>query len=211
MNALAPTFEAIGLSAQKGEQWLFENIGFTLHAGTWLQVQGDNGSGKTTLLRMLAGLSRSPTGEVRWCNNNIRDEPEGFHRALMYLGHQLGLKEELSALENLGVASHMAQQTLHTPRALAALGGLGLEGREHLPLRVLSQGQKRRVALAKLMSLTSCLWILDEPFVALDGQGLSVFLAAMQAHLGQGGMLIYTSHQSVDLGCIPGWALRLTA
>ena len=210
MNAQAPMFEARLLSAQKGEQWLFEDIGFKLPGGAWLQVQGDNGSGKTTLLRILAGLSRSPTGEVLWGGQNTRDEPQEFHRALMYLGHQLGLKEELSARENLTVAAHLAEQDLALDKALHALRELGLEGRAHLPLRVLSQGQKRRVALAKLMSLQARLWILDEPFVALDAKGLAALLLAMQTHLRCGGLLIYTSHQSVDMGAHPGWTLRLT-
>ena len=144
-----------------------------------------------------------------WDHQNIRDEPQEFHRALIYLGHQLGLKEELSALENLKVAAHLAQQPFAKPQALEALGHLGLQGREHLPMRVLSQGQKRRVALAKLMSLKAQIWILDEPFVALDVQGLEVLCAGMQAHLRAGGLLIYTSHQSVDLGGSPGWTLRL--
>jgi heme exporter protein A len=128
----------------------------------------------------------------------------------MYLGHQLGLKEELSALENLTVAAHLAEQDLALDKALHALRELGLEGRAHLPLRVLSQGQKRRVALAKLMSLQARLWILDEPFVALDAKGLAALLLAMQTHLRCGGLLIYTSHQSVDMGAHPGWTLRLT-
>jgi len=211
MNAVASLFEVVDLSAQRGEQWLFENIGFTLHSGGWLQVQGDNGSGKTTLLRMLAGLSRCSSGTIRWGENNIRDEPQVFHSALIYLGHQLGLKEEMSALENLRVASHLAQQSFDPSRAHQALSGLGLGGREHLALRFLSQGQKRRVALAKLMTLKASLWILDDPFVALDTQGLAVLVGAIQDHLRRGGLLIYTSHQSVDLGDIPGWTLRLSA
>jgi heme exporter protein A len=209
MNPTLPMFEAQGLSAQRGGQWLFENIGFTLSSGDWLQVQGDNGSGKTTLLRMLAGLSPGSLGSLQWRGVSVRGDTAAFHRDLIYLGHQLGLKEELSAIENLKVASQLAQQALDLPMAMAALEALGLKGREHLALRVLSQGQKRRVALAKLMSFKASLWILDEPFVALDAQGLETLLLSIRQHLQGGGLLVYTSHQRVDLGAIRGWNLRL--
>jgi heme exporter protein A len=124
----------------------------------------------------------------------------GFHADMLYLGHALGLKDELTALENVLFGAAMAGQPLSQSQALHALTTQGLRSRAHLPLRVLSQGQKRRVALARLQSATSRLWLLDEPFVALDNDAVQALQTLLQTHVAQGGAVVFTSHQSVSLG-----------
>jgi len=148
---------------------------------------------------MLCGLGLPESGQVLWRDVETQIEPGRLHSEMMYLGHALGLKEELSALENLRFFAHMKQRAFDLGNTRSVLATLGLKGREHLPLRVLSQGQKRRVALAKLFVHEAKLWILDEPFVALDAQGLKVLLQAMEQHLQNKGLLVYTSHQRVEL------------
>ena len=173
-------------------------------------LSGGNGSGKTTLLRILCGLGVPESGEVRWRGVQTHTDASGLHREMMYLGHALGLKEELSALENLRFFAQMNHRPHDPVKTREVLATLGLKGREDLPLRVLSQGQKRRVALAKLFLHEAALWILDEPFVALDAQGLQVLVQAIEQHLQNKGLLVYTSHQRVDIDA-PGLEVSLRA
>jgi heme exporter protein A len=211
------------LSAQRGQTILFEGVGFELARGHWLQVMGPNGVGKTTLLRMLCGLhpttpqyvedansSAQALSEIRWKNAPITEVKSEFHDELIFLGHAAGLKEELSALENVLALCAIHGQALSTQKALSALQAVGLRGREHLPTRVLSQGQRRRVALARLWVQEATLWVLDEPFVALDGQGIELLLGLIEAHLRRGGALLFTSHQAVSFKA-PGAVLELHA
>lgn len=197
-----------GLSAKKGRLTLFSQLHFDMVPGQWLFLSGGNGSGKTTLLRILCGLARPDEGQVLWRDQNAHNAPEQLHQESIYLGHALGLKEEMSALENLQFNAQMMNKGFDPKRTKEVLNTLGLRGREHLPLRVLSQGQKRRVALAKLMLFPATLWILDEPFVALDGAGQEVLIKAIEAHLRQQGLLIYTSHQKVEIAA-PGQEVSL--
>jgi heme exporter protein A len=118
------------------------------------------------------------------------------------LGHALGLKDELTALENVQLNAALAGQTINREKALQALATQGLKSRAHLPLRVLSQGQKRRVALARLQVAQAKLWLLDEPFVALDTDAVKALQLLLQQHVAQGGALVFTSHQAVDLGAV---------
>jgi heme exporter protein A len=173
-----------------------------------MQIEGDNGSGKTSLLRMVCGLAPTASGEVRWGGQAIAQVRHAFLRDLLYLGHNLGLKDELSAVENLRVASVLAGHPVSHEQALQALQAQGLEARAHLPLRVLSQGQKRRVALARLHLSKARLWVLDEPFVALDTLAVHALQQVLQNHLLQDGLLLFTSHQAVDLGpSVQPWRL----
>jgi heme exporter protein A len=165
-----------------------------------MQIEGDNGSGKTSLLRMVCGLAPTASGEVRWGGQAIAEVRHAFSRDLLYLGHSLGLKDELSAVENLRVASVLAGHSVGHEQALQALQAQGLGSRSHLPLRVLSQGQKRRVALARLQLSKARLWVLDEPFVALDTLAVLALQQVLRQHLAQDGLLLFTSHQAVDLG-----------
>ena len=200
--------QVIALSCERGGRPLFAPQSFTLDAGEALHLEGDNGVGKTSLLRMVCGLAPAASGEVRWGGKDIADERQAFMRDLLYLGHNLGLKDDLSALENLQTASVLAGQAVSRDQVLQALQALGLGSRAHLPLRVLSQGQKRRVALARLQLSKARLWVLDEPFVALDGVAMHALQQVLQAHVQHGGLLLFTSHQSVNWsGMVRSWRL----
>ena len=200
--------QVIALSCERGGRPLFAPQSFTLSPGQAMQIEGDNGSGKTSLLRMVCGLAPTASGEVRWGGQAIAQVRHAFLRDLLYLGHNLGLKDELSAVENLRVASVLAGHPVSHEQALQALQAQGLEARAHLPLRVLSQGQKRRVALARLHLSKARLWVLDEPFVALDTLAVHALQQVLRNHLQQDGLLLFTSHQAVDLGpSVQPWRL----
>jgi heme exporter protein A len=192
--------QVIALGCERGGRPLFATQSFSLEAGQAMHIEGDNGSGKTSLLRMVCGLSQSASGEVRWGGQAIAEVRSAFFRDLLYVGHSLGLKDELSAVENLQTVSMLAGQPVSREQAFQALKSQGLGSRAHLPLRVLSQGQKRRVALARLQVSKAKLWVLDEPFVALDRAAVETLQLVLQAHLQQEGILLFTSHQGVHLG-----------
>jgi heme exporter protein A len=187
-----------GLSCNRGERRLFSGVGFQLRAGTCLHLQGDNGVGKTSLLRQVSGLSPVSEGEISWCGQPIADN-ESFCADRVYVGHDLAMKEDLSAMENLQMDAAIGGQTVSPETVLGALKSLGLKGREHLPFRVLSQGQKRRAALAKLMTRRATLWILDEPVSALDVPAQAAVGQLLEAHLDEGGMALVTSHQPLPI------------
>ena len=188
------------LSCVRADQTLFSGVGFELAPGECLHLEGGNGVGKTSLLRILAGFSPAAQGEVRWQGELLDSSACRLPQDLLYLGHQLALKEELNAVENLQAGAAIAGTSIAREAALAALQRLGLGSRAALPVRVLSQGQKRRVALARLVLQTQPLWLLDEPFVALDGPAQSLVAGFMEAHLARGGMVLFTSHQPVNIG-----------
>ncbi|TSA00318.1 MAG: cytochrome c biogenesis heme-transporting ATPase CcmA [Rhodocyclaceae bacterium] len=188
-----------GLACSRGERRLFSDVGFSLAAGEWLHVQGENGSGKTSLMRLLVGLSPADAGQIRW-----RDEPTPsteFRRDLIYLGHHAAVKEDLTPLENLRLAAALDGIALDERAALVALIRLGLRGREELPVRVLSAGQKRRVLLARLLTRPAVLWVLDEAFNALDVAAVKLLGELIAEHLSAGGMAVLTSHQPLP---VPG-------
>ena len=187
-------------SVERAGRQLFAPVSFELQASQAMHLQGDNGSGKTSLLRGLCGLSPLSQGQVLWDGQPVQEVREGFLRDVFYLGHSLGLKDELSALENLQTTAAMAGQVLHLQEAEQALAAQGMSNRMHLPLRVLSQGQKRRVALARLQVSKARLWLLDEPMVALDSAAQHTLIDLLRAHTAQGGMLLFTSHQALDVG-----------
>ena len=199
MDAHNSMFEVKDLACSRGNKPLFEAVSFSLKPGQALHLEGDNGVGKTSLLRMVCGLSPADAGEVRWQGQPVQADPSAFRTALFYLGHNLSLKEELSALENLQADAAVAGRTLTQEQALVALARLGLRGREHLPLRVMSQGQKRRTALARLLASQAPLWVLDEPFVALDAKAVDGLRSVLAGHVAQGGMVLFTSHQPITL------------
>ena len=188
-----------GLACRRGNRQLFSDVAVALAPGEWLHLRGDNGAGKTSLLRMLAGLSEPTAGSICWGGRDIADVPEEFHRHLLFLGHHEALKDELSALENLLLAAALDGQSLSEPEVCAALARFGLRGREQLPVGCLSAGQKRRVLLARLITRRATLWILDEPFTALDVAAVVALSELIAQHLSEGGMVIMTSHQSIGL------------
>lgn len=203
-------FSVSNLSCSKGDKRLFSGVSFTLQPGQWLHLEGDNGVGKTSLLRLACGLSALEDGEITWNNQAVSKDPQTFRANLAYLGHQLALKDDLSPLENLQTDAAIVGRQLTASDAKQALAQMGLRGRENLPVRVLSQGQKRRTALARLLVSSAKLWVLDEPFVALDSMAQNALSEVINAHLAKQGMVLLTSHQAVSLGG-QGFSYRLTA
>ena len=200
INSAAPcALEASRLTCVRGERRLFADIGFRLEGGELLYLQGPNGSGKTSLLRILCGLMSATAGEVRWHGNPISKPGESYRRELCYLGHQNAIKEELTPLENLMSAARIADEALDADTALHALQTFGLSGHEDLACRYLSQGQKRRVALARLGYERRTLLLLDEPFVGLDAAAIALVSGLIAAHLQRGGLAVLTTHQTVDI------------
>ena len=195
------------LSCSRGNKPLFADVSFELQAGQALHLEGDNGVGKTSLLRIVCGLSPADAGEVCWQDKTIQQNTTAFRSSLFYLGHGLSLKEELTALENLMSDAAVSGRTLSQQQALVALARMGLRGREHLPLRVMSQGQKRRTALARLLASQAPLWVLDEPFVALDVKAVDGLRGLLAEHVANGGMVLFTSHQPVVLRAANGTAV----
>lgn len=193
--------EARNLSCQRGDRVLFSGLNLTLSPGELLQVAGPNGSGKTSLLKILCGISSPIEGEILWQGKNTRKQGEPFRENLLYLGHHNAVKEDLSALENLQIAATLAGEPLTEEQALDALDRIGLLGREYLPAKVLSQGQKRRVTLARLLVSRAPLWILDEPLTALDVKAIDLIQSRLAEHLAAQGMVVLTTHQTLD---VPG-------
>ena len=191
------------LACMKGERILFRGLSFTLEHGQLLQVKGYNGIGKTSLLRILCGLTLPDHGTVSWRGENIRHS-DRFSRELLYCGHSASLNELLTPLENLRFLCHIHGDHFADEQYIRALENMGLTQQIHLPVRVLSQGQRRRTGLARLLLASAHpLWILDEPFTALD-QSITATLAHMvSAHCRQGGSAVFTSHQDVDFAVPP--------
>ena len=192
--------EALGLECVRGQRRLFRGLSFNLAGGEMLWVLGPNGSGKTSLLRLLCGLLRPDAGNVLWKGEDVRRSPETFHADLLYLGHAPAVKEDLSGRENLCFG--LAQMGIGiTPlEADSALGEFGLSGRETTPARALSRGQRRRAALARLaFGAKRPLWVLDEPFTALDAEAVQLVRSHLAQQRTRGGCVVFTSHQEVDL------------
>jgi heme exporter protein A len=188
-----------GLSCVRGDRVLFSGLVFGVDDGELLRVEGRNGSGKTTLLRALAGLLLPESGEIRWQGESIRKLREEYSRHLLYLGHLNGIKGDLTAVENLRIAAVLDGFELSEQRAWEVLGEIGLRGHEDLPSKHLSQGQKRRVALARLLANAARLWILDEPFTALDVAAVELLQDVIRRHIEHGGMAVVTTHQEVAM------------
>jgi heme exporter protein A len=185
------------LTCVRGTRPLFSDLDFSVGAGTWAHVRGPNGAGKTSLLRILAGLAHPEEGEVTW--NGEKVGSEDFRRELMYLGHRAAVKEDLTALENLEFSAALDGVDLTREQAEEALARFGLAGREDLPVRFLSAGQKRRVLLAQTVARPAKLWILDEPFTALDVKAVDFLSNLIADHVKAGGIAVMTSHQAIPL------------
>ena len=193
----------------RGDRRLFKDVNFTLEAGGLMKVGGPNGSGKTSLLRMLCGISEPAHGEIRWFDESIRALGGEYYGAMTYLGHLSGAKDDLTAIENLRISSALAGVEVTETEARAALKRIGLGGREILPVKVLSQGQKKRVALARLLVCNTTLWILDEPLSALDVSAIKLIKELLEQHLSQGGMVVMTTHQEIDIVAVDTQELLL--
>lgn len=191
--------EATDLECTRGDRCLFSGLNLRLDAGELLHVQGKNGSGKSTLLRALSGLFQPSAGAISWNGSAIEDLREEFGREVLYLGHKPGIKGDLTALENLHFTAALNGETVTEEQAWQALEQVGLRGFEDLPSKHLSQGQKRRVTLAQLLVSQTRLWVLDEPFSALDSGAVEELQGWIAEHIANGGMAILTTHQEVAL------------
>lgn len=192
--------ELVNLSCQRGERRLFSDLNKTVPPGRVVAVTGNNGSGKTSLLRMLCGLLPPEQGSILWERQNITALKEAYTSNLLYIGHLNGLKEDLTAIENLQAAAHLCGELSGSAASRDALAAIGLGHRVHdLPVRILSQGQKRRVALARVWLSTRRLWILDEPFASLDECAAQLLTQRFQAHVNSGGTVIVATHEEVGV------------
>jgi len=198
--------EASQIECVRGSRRLFRDLSFRLEAHQALRVRGDNGSGKTSLLRIVAGLSPPESGRVSWNDGNIHTLGEDYLRDLLFLGHSNGLKDDLSPVENLRYALALAGVVADEPELRESVAEQGLGAIADLPVKLLSQGQKRRVALTRLsFSAEKPLWILDEPFTALDAAAVERLARTITKQSHRGGMVMFTTHQEVEL---PGTAMR---
>jgi heme exporter protein A len=197
------------LQCIRDDRVLFDDLNFSLKVGEVLQIEGRNGSGKTSLLRILCGLTLPTEGTVYWKNQDIQEIKSNYWATLAYIGHTHGIKAELTPLENLAIARALALNPIEAIDLAEALDRVGLYGFEDVPSRTLSAGQQRRVALARLLISDAQLWILDEPFTALDKTAICMVEEWLDVHARQGGMVILTSHHHVN--CAHATILRLSA
>lgn len=189
----------VNLSCSKGERILFSGVQTELKPGEILHVRGENGVGKTSLLRMVVGLSTPAAGDILWNDVPISRCRDSYLENLLFLGHHSALKADLTATENLRFSSSIDGMALTEGAVTAVLGQFGLKGREQFPIEWLSAGQKRRVLLARLSLRSAKLWVLDEPFNALDINATEFLLQMIADHLAADGMVLMTSHQSLAL------------
>jgi heme exporter protein A len=191
--------DVAGLECARQRRTLFAGLGFSLGAGELLRVAGENGSGKTTLLKILAGLLEPDAGEVRWHGQPIRRLREEYSKRLVFLGHAPAVKDELTAAENLSIACTLAGRPAPAEAVHEALARYGLP-EDGVPVRRLSQGQRRRAALARLMlSADVPLWLLDEPFAALDASAARLTEELIARHVAAGGAVAYSTHQEASI------------
>ena len=198
-----------GLRCIRDDRDLFADLSFDLDAGQLLLVEGRNGCGKTTLLRILCGIRSQESGSVLWRGEAIDELGALYHQQIAYVGHHDGVKRELTVVENIRLA-----QALGNPSDFGIdeiLETIQLSGYEEVPTRVLSAGQKRRLALSRLLATNSELWILDEPFTSLDSRAIGIFENLMATHTADGGSVIMTSHHRVELEGVAVRHLRLSA
>lgn len=190
--------QAIDLSFSRSDRVLFKNLSFELAAGHILQVEGPNGCGKTTLLRTLSSLLTPDSGEIHWQGQRIDKNRDEFLATIIFIGHAPALKDDLNPLENLNFLGNL-QGCHEEVSPQEALSKLSLGDYGDIPVRALSAGQRRRVALARLFITKAKLWILDEPFTSLDTQGQRLLESLLVTHINKDGMLIITSHQPLSL------------
>ncbi|SUW62810.1 Cytochrome c biogenesis ATP-binding export protein CcmA [Buttiauxella agrestis] len=188
---LLKMLDAINLTCVRDDRTLFSELSFSVLPGEMVQIAGKNGAGKTSLLRILAGLAQAEEGEVKWQGEALSRIRYQYHQDLLWLGHQPGVKTVLTAFENLSFYHAQSAESLRWQ----ALTEVGLLGFEDVPVNQLSAGQQRRVALARLWLSSQKIWILDEPFTAIDVTGVAKLTRKLEHHAENGGMVILTTHQ----------------
>ncbi len=194
-------FEVSGLECIRQDIILFQDISFKLHSGDLLQIDGVNGSGKSSLLRILAGLMQQNAGEIIWQGKEISGCRYEYQQKISYIGHSNGVKDALTALENLQVMVALAGSMSEIPLS-NALDQLELTGMDTVPLSRMSAGQKRRVALTRLLVTKAAIWLLDEPFTSLDASGKLFIERLITEHCARGGIIIFSTHQPMEIeGC----------
>jgi len=191
--------EAKNLSCIRGDRELFNDLSFQVTTGEVLHVTGPNGAGKTSLLRVLAGIGRAEAGEVHWNGQAIQTDPASWHRALGWIGHQTGLKNDLTPMENLACSQALHGLPTDKQAIDAALQKVGILKMAETRCGQLSAGQLKRVAVARLLLSNSKVWVLDEPWSSLDGHAQGQLNQRIAEHVLGGGMAIVTSHQPVAL------------
>ncbi len=195
----AVRLDAVDVHLWRGERHLLRGTSFTLESGELLQVVGANGVGKTSLLRCVAGLLPLESGDIAWCGSPIRGQREYYDQQLAYLAHTNALKADLTALENLSYSLRV-RRSLAADDIRAVFARLGITECADLPARALSAGQKRRVALSRVLLSQARLWVLDEPITNLDVGGIAVFEECLSEHLQRGGIILTAAHQRVLQG-----------
>jgi heme exporter protein A len=194
---LTAKLSANDLTLIRGESCLFQGLGFALNSGELLLLEGQNGSGKTSLMRAIAGMLSLESGEILWNDRPVNDQRQEFHGALVWLAHRTGLKGDLTLVENLRFEASLRPQAKVDQDAICKR--LGIDRLKSLPLRALSAGQQRRVALARMLLADVPLWLMDEPFTNLDREGRALVMQLTEEHLAKGGMCVMAAHQDVEI------------
>jgi heme exporter protein A len=195
-----PLFVGAGLACERGERRVFSGVGFRVARGSALAVVGPNGAGKSSLLRLIAGLLPPAGGTLEWDGAKTADDPDAHRARLHYLGHLDALKPALTPAEILHFHAGLRGAAVGRDRIATALDAFGMFPLADLPARFLSQGQRRRVALARLLVVPAPLWLLDEPTLGLDADSLGRLGAAISLHRANGGIVIAATHGGLDLG-----------
>ena len=190
-------FSGSGLTLFRGDRCLFRNVDFAVESGELLVLEGANGSGKTSLMKAIVGMLELETGVLEWNGTPVGQQRQEFHGSLVWLAHRVGLKADLTLVENLRFEAALRPQA--SPDMEPVLERLGLTRLKPLPLRSLSAGQQRRVALARILLADVPLWLMDEPFTNLDRAGRGLVLRLVSEHLEKGGMCVMAAHQDIEI------------